>query len=423
MRARSILVLTLLSLANLLVSQERAGLMLGQYNGINALSLNPAFSFNSANNWDIQLIGAHLFAETNYAHISGANPFQLLRNNQNIFVPKSRSDITAEPNDKIIVFTESGNTRGEITADILGPGFLLKLGERHTIGLSTKGRSLASSFDIPSIANYFAHENFEVGPTYMFPEMEAGSMAWLEINGHYGYALNDKINVGASAKYLRGFFASFIQNNTTFDFEELAEDEYDIVTGGSFTLGYPNQANTFGPSGTGVAFDLGVTIKDVLREGTTLGLSILDLGSIRFSGTKETYNFNTELVLESTSYEDLENLDSLQNQLRRDFELGSSSSGNYSMSLPTALSAQFSTPITDHFSVAGYWTQRIKIMPASYNTSRGNSLNVTPMYERLVSLVSDNLLGQMCMLIFRFILLSSGREIKGVIRKCSVIGR
>lgn len=360
-------------------SQERAGLVLGQYNGVNALSLNPANSFNSANNWDVQLGGAHLFMQTNYGFVTQSNLFKLLKNHESVFIPERRSDIITHPDTMVMRFNENGNTRADLKAEILGPGFLFRFREKYTLGLSTKFRSLTQSFNIPHLANFYVAQNLEIDSIYNFPSSIASAIAWPEINLHFGVAINESLNLGVTAKYLGSYFSTYGQIDSDFDFSQFAQDEYDIVSGGSFTIAYPENVEA-GPPGIGL--DLGVTIKDVFQENSTLGLSILDVGIVKNKGEKITYLFDTDLVLDSENYSSIDDLDSLKQQLAQDFEIEAGSVQNgYYTALPAAIAIQYSFFAAQNVSVSSYWVQRLPL-PTAQKSFRANSINLTGHYDK-----------------------------------------
>lgn len=379
MRVIAILVSVLFSSS--LISQEKAGLVLGQYNGLNALSLNPSFAFNSSNAWDLQLGGAHAFANTNYAHITNASLLKLIRNGSEVFIPESSNDIVPADSDMVMTFNQNGATHAEVKGDILGPGLMIPIGEKIKVGVSTKARALASGYGIPAVFNYDSARNLTLDSIYTMPSAGGGAMAWAELNLHYAQKLENNISIGASLKLLKSYGSAFAQNTMDFDFQAFEDDEIAILTNGTFKIAYPADENSLSASGYGLGIDIGMTFKEVMGSNVQLGVSIIDLGYVNNNGYLEEYSFDTSLNLDEELYRNIETLEELRSQLEQDM-VTTSRVERYYMQLPTALAVQYSAAIAQHFSVEGYWVQRIVYAPNSVSTYRPNSLNISAVYDR-----------------------------------------
>jgi len=221
---RLILFIFCLSLTQLSIGQERAGLTYGQYNGVNALNINPAFSFNSKNKWDVQLAGAQLFAETNYARISNATPISLLQaDSDDILVRDNLSDLVDHDYPMEVFFNESGKTFIDTKTEALGPGMLFSIGEKFKVGISTRAKAIAASYKIPAMFNYYSFDNLDSSLVYQVEPAQGQALAYAELDLHGAMQVSESINIGATIKILRGLAGFSVRNEATFDFKVLIE--------------------------------------------------------------------------------------------------------------------------------------------------------------------------------------------------------
>lgn len=362
-------------------AQEKTGLTLGKHNGITATHINPALSLRSENKWQLTLGGGHLFADTNYGYITNTNPLDLARNQNEVYIPESDGDRGTIPGERTAVFKASGKSYVDARAEVIGPGFLWKLNETTSVGLSTRMRAMASSFDIPEVVNYNTANNLAPDSIYVLEQGRGSGMVWAEIGLHYAQQLDEQYQIGGTVKYLRSYASAYGKNEFAFDFEEFDNENLDIITDGSFSLGYPASEEGLAASGNGLGIDMGISAMDVLGAGSLVGFSILDLGIVKTNAPSRTYGFDSSFELDGSRYNSTTELDVLRTQLDMDF-IVVDSSATYTMLLPTALSAQVVYPISKQLTVEGAWTQRVVPTKSGRAIARGNSISVAGVYER-----------------------------------------
>jgi len=124
--------------------------------------------------------------------------------------------------------------------------------------------------------------------------------------------------------------------------------------------------------------DLGVTLGGLWGKGTQLGVSLLDVGYIRYNGVSRDYGFNPDQVLIINAYTNLTTVPEVDSLLSVDFTV-TDSSNHFIVQLPTALSIQYQQKLTNKISVAGHWTQRVNVF--KNQIARSNSINVTGVYD------------------------------------------
>lgn len=308
-------------------AQEQFGIALGNYAGTDALALNPA---RGATQWpymDISLFGADLRAWNNLVSAS-VNERSLageLRNSVQGSVPGTWSvQELLSPHDK----------RAVVQASVLGPGLSLSLG-RGAIGVGIRSRAHVSITDLPGpLGRHIFHglsfeEQRNVRQDLGGPRVAAA--AWTEASVSYAHLLVARefnlVSVGVTARYMLAHAVA------AFNLEELSYTSMDSARlevhriSGAYGLAAPEVS-----AGRGVGGDLGVVYERSIDEadgympqrsgrGCTplayryrIGVSLLDLGGMRFrearAGTFEAGalglpNYN------ATGMEGLDDLDSL----------------------------------------------------------------------------------------------------------------
>ena len=376
----SLIFIICIYLSHSAVCQERVGLVFGQYSGINAASLNPAYSMNYEHNWNLQLWGGQLFGETDYASITNANFFRLANASpDDILVRTFRDEVVDRDYPMEVRFNEVGSTFIDIKAEALGPAFMMNLHNGLVVGFSTRGRALGASYGIPAQLNYYTSSIIEADETYQIEESHGASAGFIELDLHVSKRMSRFVNAGATLKILRGYEAFLASNNTAFDFTEFDEDNIDFLSEGDFTIKHSTpEEGTIEGKGFGLGMDLGATLGGLWGKGNQLGISLLDVGYVRYNGVNRNYSFNPDQILIINTYTNLTTVAEVDAQLAEDFTV-IDSSNKFIVQLPTALSVQYQQKLTKNVSVAGHWTQRVNIF--KNQIARSNSINVTGVFD------------------------------------------
>jgi len=359
------------------ITQERSGLSLGNHNGVNATYLNPTGLLNNPHKWTANLGGAHLFADTDYVKIKQVKLFRFLRNYDQL-LDDIRDNVTTS--DVFTSYKENGKSYGDLQTSVLGPAFQYHINQSTSIGMSIRSRLIAGSYNITDVANYPVYSELDSLTVLTAEPFNGNAAAYTEINLHLAKQISPDLSVGITAKYLRGYEALHFSNRNSFDIRGFDEDNIDVLEGGSFDLAHTSpEENTINRKGRGIGIDLGFTIKNMGgSKGTDLGIALLDLGLISYSGSKRTYRWESGLLVDGTGYDELRDLTELDEQLAQDFIL-ESTSDRFSQALPTGLAVQMEHKLYESFSLCGYWVQRLKVLPLQI--ARSNSLNITGLYE------------------------------------------
>lgn len=385
----------LLSLStNFLLAQDRLGLRIDNYAGVNGLYLNPASGTHLPYSWDLNIISAEQFTDNNYGFIRNANLGKALSNADNIVWATSYDNESQIPAGALVADYKTGENRyyAQNNTQIMGPSFLYNLNNQHSFGVITAFRAVGGSRSIPGILGYREFDTEELNDEFLVKPFKMAGAAWSEIALHYGYNTGENLSFGVNAKYLMGYEGFYFNSYNETGLVKRNGNEIDFQAGDAefgLTNTYVNdqEFNGLKRNGAGFSLDLGMnyTIEKDYDDGylLKLGVSILDLGAIRFNKNSEVHRFNKiapySLDLDAyqglTEYQDF--LDLANNDV---YGADQSIRGNsFAVALPTALSVQADYSITNNFFVNATIIQHI---PSGYNRIvRTDILAVTPRFE------------------------------------------
>jgi Family of unknown function (DUF5723) len=382
-----------------LMAQQNLGIQNSNYAGVQGSLLNPSSISDSKLKWDVNIISGGMFFNNNFLYASKKDVHflgfgQLISSALNLNgLYQPRYD-PANPN-KLYNVT--------FATEILGPSFFIKLKNKQEIGFTMALRANANIKDISGNVAVNAFDFLRGFPNTDFSDNSArvNAMGWLEYGVHYSKVLydngKDEFKAGISVKYLQGIFAGYEKNthinynlqgltnisfaNTSFDYGRTNYDD--------FSGDHPHHLT----HGHGLGTDIGFTWVhkgDMPGDGNIgyrykLGISILDIGSIRYNNNTASYhleagaaNFNNWFQQKYTS-----NLQ-IDRALSAVFYNGDSTksqTGNhFTMALPTALSIQGDYNFGHHFFANA---TIIKGFGHGNNigTTRADVYSVTPRYE------------------------------------------
>ena len=318
--------LTLLVSIDSSFGQGYLGLSQSNYSGINGIIYQPAEVADNRMQVEINLVSFDALLSNNY----------IKANRKYIFDPQSipTFDSTYSFQDfrlsELIQKTNSNTKNLLLKTDIIGPSFMFSINRKNGIALTTRVRSMVNTDnflkDFVDISLAEFADTLLYNREFKMNSSRISAMAWGEIGLTYGrVVLNQKehfLKAGLTVKYLMGFGSGYFYNEnvsvTFFDNDSLSVYE-PTVTANDATIragvsdNIPLTGGSFDKyiSGSGVGFDLGVVyeyrpdfadygsgnsdMKDEARNKNKyklkVGISALDLGSIKFTKHKEIYDF------------------------------------------------------------------------------------------------------------------------------------
>ncbi len=331
-------------------SQSYIGYLTDNYSGVHGVISNPANIADSRFKADINLVSVSGFGGNDYF---GINVFDATKSNYDF-----DEDGHTFPKDENNLF---------FNVDVMGPSFMFNITPKHSVAIFSRARSFVNINKIDGTLfdnlsdDFEEEEDFVTNNNNVFVTVNG----WAEIGASYATILFDKdkhfIKGGLSVKYLQGLGNAYgSTNNFSLNYDA---DGIEISPGNttgslesSGTLTYGRSDNLHEDmdnfemvdGATGIGFDLGFVYelrkpeysdntydfskdRDKNKYILKLGLSITDIGSIKYkNGEEEMYDLTNTINQET--YEDAEDIDDLL-----DLYTLVSEGGTTNAALPTAL--------------------------------------------------------------------------------------
>ena len=409
--------LRLLTLSLLLVispalqGQNFLGLQGSNYAGVNGIDLQPASLADNRLKFDLLLSGISASAYNDYAQV-----------NSNLFLGKDWDLVTDDNAREYFPETVNGKNKFMyLNTDYHFPSLMIGLSRKHGFGITGRYRTFLNVDNVieplarQSYYELLLEEDWNV--RHRADGFSVSSMGYFEVGLSYARVLLEDehrmFKVGGRLKRLLGGASVFLQAEAL-DYE-IHNDTLMTVHG--TTVNYGHSLSLDNPF-TSIFDD--VSISDVLNEGNRgwgadigfvyehrpkwdryrygvgryrkerqdktkykykIGLSILDLGSIRFDQATLGQNFagaSDSINLNTYQPDDIIGADVIFAEL---FNLDANASSSYTMSLPTAVSLQFDYRFSDHFAVniSPYWALKRTDHPQRVHGL--SNLSVVPRFE------------------------------------------
>jgi len=377
-------------------AQEQLGLRTENYSGINSIFSNPANNLTTPFQWDVNLAGVGFFIDNNFGGYRNSSVGDVLNNVDRLFLATDfPSDQEFPAGATVFDFAPLGKDKfAAAVTTVTGPAILLNF-EQHSFGIFTNFRAVAGGHDIPAVLGYYDYQSIRPGESYnVFPSSVAG-MVWSELGINYlykGETNNGQIGIGFNLKYLQGFESFYIKNERNLAVDKLERDALNFQNGENIHIGFTNssideEAVNLQQSGTGFGLDIGLTYASLDYQegrGIKLGLSVLDIGKIKFTNNTEAHAididnpffFDPRNLNDVTDFRD--GLSQLNDELFGAPDV-SLVGDTYEIWLPSAFSLQADFAIQEHLYVNATLVQRMPI--GEISVERGNLFAVTPRYE------------------------------------------
>ncbi|MFH0893184.1 MAG: DUF5723 family protein, partial [Bacteroidota bacterium] len=391
-------------------SQELLGVVNSTTSGVNSPLINPAGMADSRFWLDINILTLDVFAENNMVYMSKNDYyFTKLFKDNNYTTDRENRDGT-------MIFDKYNSKNKKLYSSIRlqGPEFMMSLG-RHSFALIDGIRFATSMKGLPFHVAKLAYEGTDYAPlqnkTYTADKFRWAAAGWGEIGLSYSYIIKHEktklIAVGASVKKLFGIYGGYLNNNK-FTYNVLNDSVMQIDNlNASFGYGGPFDYAGGGTgggklfSGRGWGFDLGFVLMNKPSVGYNgfhkpcsqtyrdydwkLGVSILDIGGIKFKSNAAKYSFNdVSTIWNGIDTFKYRNQTQINNEMNYHFGTGSPdqflAGNNISIGLPTALSIQYDYRYTKNW----YFNGTI-VYPLHFSKTgirRASQFAFTPRYER-----------------------------------------
>ncbi len=378
-------------------AQYQLGLRLETTAGANSLAINPVGNLNNPNKWDINLAGAGIFLQNNYAYLEDVSLAKLIWNSNSIkFVRAENEETNTARNFAVMDFSQDGDRRYlNSTAYISGPAFALRVGKNSSVGVFYNMRYMIGGKDLPNELSYYSFKSKSITEQLAIPKLSFSLLNWSEIGFNYAQKIptnSGSMNFGINLKYLQGHQGGYAKTNEPYLYGNLPGTDISIqLPDGQLDFaGDLDKSKLLQVNGRGIGADLGFSyILQDHEEGykLKLGASLLDLGRINFQKNTQVYQLkvDTTVVVDLEHYKQYsypDDLDKaiddfshelLQTQVKAD-EINS-----FSMSLPTAFSLQADYGFSENIYLNAILIQQLP--NAGKSPVRRNIFAVTPRWQ------------------------------------------
>lgn len=320
-----------------MAQQSFGGFRNGYYSGTHRILSNPSSIAGSPRKFDVNLFSLSTNISNDQLNVSLSN----------------FTDIDKIVNESIKSNSFS-NFSGNLNLDVLGPSFMLALGERHSLGITSRVRVLGNidNFNVKlfqTLLGDIEKVQWSGSTTRIFEKNQSLNIsAFGELGATWASTIidtdNHQLKAGATLKYVRGaaniymgiqnLDGSLSYNETTKEATITASGSLSAVNSGvdfnSFKVSDATKAAT-----TGVGFDIGVTYEYRPEPDAPykfkVGAAITDIGSLSYTPIKD-YGFIYTLSSATITYKD--DFQKKLNEIVAKTEVGT-----YQASLPTAFHA------------------------------------------------------------------------------------
>ena len=370
MKKALILILIFCGISKFSAAQDFLGYINSNYSGITGTDLQPASVVDSRYKVDITLFGFSYNFYNNYAGIKKT----AFKHTGGLFsgdYPAFRDTAFAE---KYLIRRNSPESKSVyLASQFYLPSFMVTINSKNAFALKWKIRTLmnvdgvsnnlaaliSNKLDYPSLLSVKLHnENLSIQ-----------TMSWAEYAATYGHVFKDDgqnfLKAGATVKLLQGLQAGYMKikdlnyefttdtslslfhtevsygHSTNFDIDQ-SKLKYKYVSNPSlgFDLGVVYE---WRPDYENYKYDMdgetNLSMKDKNKYKLRVGLSLLDVGKVKFKKADRSRDFVANINFWDISNVDVSNIEHFDDTLLSKF-VTVPSSKTFKMNLPTTLTAQ-----------------------------------------------------------------------------------
>lgn len=375
-------------------AQSYMGYIPDNYAGIQGVLFNPASIVDSRFKADINLFST---SGTLVNDFYGISLFDLQKDSYDVERDGVR---TPKKNNGAIIFS-----------DVMGPSFMFNIAPKHSIAIFTRARAIVNATELNGELYDQLKDGIDDASSFFVPVGQPNMVGhtWGEVGVSYGVVLWQSkqhfLKGGLTAKYLIGGVNVYAQGqNVTAKFDKTNDPlTSKLETTGELTLGSSQDFITgdddvkFDPDSKGYGADLGLiyewrpdyesydlskakatdnNFKDLNKYKLRFGISVTDLGSIKYKKVKEeVYNFNNSL-----SQAQIDSADDIKEFL--DFYTNSVITyKDINVAMPTALHLDADWNIHNKFYLNLNGNLSLVDKAGLNQVSTANTWAVTPRYE------------------------------------------
>lgn len=372
-------------------AQELLGAKLSNYSGINAAKLNPASVGNMPYNWDLNLLTAGAFFETNYAYVLNESLLSS-RNKEDWQWQGNNSDAVVDNVGLYDYDNTSGKKRTTFSALAMLPSLAIKKGS-WTFGILSELRAEGGVTGVAGGFSYYSYENLPVETSFQQDKFSVSAANWISIGLHLGKTIQQnsysEVSVGANLNYLLPVAGAFFHLNESTTVTKVESGFR--VSGLDAEFAHYRRGDDWNPlspgSGNGYSIDLGMQFKTGIdRDGKytwRFGASLVDFGILNFDvGRKYRINTDEDFVVNNNNYEGVANEEEFTAVLSREAvgdPMAAVEASNFQMATPAGISVQADYRVMNRIFVSGLLMRRLALQGST--VKRNNMIAIAPRFE------------------------------------------
>lgn len=362
-------------------AQSYFGHAMDNYAGVHSVIYNPANVFDTPFRSDINLVSASSFLGSDYVGLSFSD----------LISSGGEFDFDADANRYPL---ENNHFFGNI--DVLGPSFMLNVGDKQSIALTTRVRGFFSLNNIDGNLYERISDGFEIGNDFDFDSKNLNTTAHLfaEIGITYGREIliskEQFLKGGITLKYLMGAGGLFVDSpelNGNFNGTTNILTTQGSITYGA-TPGFVTDSPDFNNSQGGFGADIGLVYEyrkrmmDEQVQGKRpqqykfkMALALTDIGSINYKDTENTtYDANGNVNALEFETKDID-------QILEDNYTGITTTAAQKIQLPTALQIMADYYVGNKWYVGLHTALSMRKSGSGINNSIINTTTLAPRWE------------------------------------------
>jgi outer membrane protein OmpA-like peptidoglycan-associated protein len=398
------------------LAQDNLGLLTGNYAGVTGLTLQPANVADNRYKFDINLASASVNFDNNYL---GFTRSYFINNRFSFKDYNSFADFKKN----VLVENNLGSNKAYFNVNnrVMLPSFMLTTGKKSGIALTIQNRTSIAMQDVDAGFAKQVYDLWKYQPTqgtfYDVSGLKMNAMNWMEVGLTYGRVLVDAnkhfLKFGITPKYLGGISSwnlnakdlkiradkdSFMTANGTNI--EYSRSKSDIST--KINTSYRPDASSFGGD-IGFVYEFRGRIdkfkfmklnkrseeldtkirRDKNKYSFKVGVSLVDVGTLKFKSAPLARNFNINSSNFNMWALDIRNIQQFDTVLASNVTYTGAAGEEYTVALPTALSAQLDLHLMKGFYVnaMGYAPFTALNKDAKFRIPAPKFVAITPRWE------------------------------------------
>jgi len=404
MRILLIIVITFLTVIRS-YSQDFLGMRIGNYAGVQGLTINPAINVNGPKQIDINFLSFGMSFESNYIYLEKSNIF-IAALKIGTLRPNPAIKMDKKPVKNGLLYNYFDRKRDNKNYNFYSNAFVnLPSGiwnfKNSSFGVSISDKFLGYVNRISHDYGYYYYQDSSTTEMFLDP-MKMGLLHFGELALNYAFKLPTTgrvdYNFGVTAKYIMPWDALFLRNNVrkeTIKIEngvKLPEgSDVDFNWASSYRYDYVNDKPVYKlkKQGNGATMDIGFVAVNFMGGEDQVtkwkaGISLMDVGMVFINGESNVYKSLDTVILRDEFFSNVKDLDSFRavanyHAFKGD-ETHSVTGSKFSAWMPMSLSIFGDLNVVNNFYLSLHTIFRVPMK--AIGLEKSNTIAITPRIER-----------------------------------------